>query len=144
MTLDTFLPTRIPASPDDADSPPLFVFRGVLTDADEQRVMHEAYKGYPYAYLLRVPDAKMVRYEGGSARWLAPVDVVLEQREPYSLAVMTAVYNTIYNTVPKFVDELEPGVPLAGRFQYIGGMRPESLRKNFLEATLRFDSNWLA
>lgn len=135
ITLATFL-SRLPADPTDPDSPKLRVSVGVLGDDDEKVITDEAYGNNPYCYLLGIGDVPVQRYDDGRSRWLNPFDLVLECRDASKKPVMLALIDELDQRLPNAVDELRPGVPLAGRFVCVRFLPPEERRKNLLEATL--------
>jgi hypothetical protein len=128
------------ANLDDPDSPKLYVASGVLSDQEEAYVTSEAYKGYPYAYLMNIGDAVVQRYDNGSARFLTPIDVVFEARQETSKAIMNKLYDGLEEAL-SYVNELRPGVRLASPFRRVGGYRAESKRKGFIEALMRLETS---
>lgn len=142
MTLRTYL-AGLPANPLEPDSPPLYVAVGDLTPDEAAYVTSPEYGPHPYALLLDAGDAAVQRYDNGTARQLSPVDVVLEMRPPTDMAAMRALYDAV-TAAPAHVTELLPGVPLAGRLVYAGGMRPQPRYQmsEWLTATVRFDTPW--
>lgn len=138
--MKTFLAAQH-AKPTDPTSPRLYVSSGFLTDEAERYLTSEAYAGLPYCYLLNIGDAVTQLYDGGSARYLNPVDVVFEARTESSKPFVDQLWNGVFNSVWQ-VDELSPGVRLASPFKVVGGYRAEARRKGFLEAMLRLESSW--
>jgi hypothetical protein len=129
------------ANLDDPESPKLYVASGVLSDWEEGYVTSEAYKDYPYAYLMNIGDAVVQRYDNGSARFLSPIDVVFEAREETAKAIIDKLYTGLEEALP-YVNELRPGVRLASPFRRVGGYRAESRRKGFHEALMRLETSW--
>lgn len=122
------------ANPSDITGPWLRVSRGPLTPEDETIVTASAYKGYPYAMLLGLPDETMERDRiNGPRPVLARVDLILEARKipgstaPLSWEPISELYAQIMLELPPLVDEVAPGLPIvSGVLEYAGGLgRPE-------------------
>ena len=135
MTLATFL-ASLPANPDQPEGPRLNVSVGVMGDKDEAAVKTPEYGDNPYCYLLHMGDVKVQTYDNGSGRWNTPVDLVLECADTDKKPVMQKIIELLDQTLPDAVDEVRPGVPLAGHFVCTRFLPPEERRKGFIESTL--------
>ena len=129
------------ASPLDSTTPNLFISFGVLSEDDDKHVVSAEYAGLPYVYILNILENRLQLYDNGSARYLAPIDVIVECRNEENLELVNQVWNGIFNALP-FIDEIRPNVPLSSPYRYIGGYRAESRRKGFVEALLRLETTW--